>query len=248
VRNVGRLKGVACGYTGGPSRHRGVRACPTSRAHFRALPCAVQRDIGAGGGRGGHGSDHAGDPIASSMALPTPRTARRSASCGWRTHQDVMSEHIQASASSASAGDEGSFVVTLSLEDGYRFAVDPGIAGAEAFHVDEPPPLGAGSAASPSRVLAAAMASCLGSSLLFCLRKARIDVRSLRVQARGTMVRNARGRLRVGGLHLELFPEVTAADEQRMQRCLEIFEDFCVVTESVRQGIPVVVGVETRTT
>ncbi|HEX4933596.1 MAG TPA: OsmC family protein, partial [Gemmatimonadaceae bacterium] len=103
-----------------------------------------------------------------------------------------MSEHIQASTSSASAGDEGSFIVTLSLEDGYRFSVDPGRPGAEAFHVDEAPPLGAGSAASPSRVLAAAMASCLGSSLLFCLRKARIDVRSLRVQARGTMVRNER--------------------------------------------------------
>ncbi len=158
-----------------------------------------------------------------------------------------MSHSSQVPPSPPTNGDEGTFEITLALEAGYRFAVDPGTPGAEPFHVDETPPLGAGSAASPARVLAAAMASCLGSSLLFCLRKARIDVRALRVKARGTMTRNERGRLRVGGLHLELFPEVAAADEDRMQRCLEIFEDFCVVTESVRRGIPVVVGVETRT-
>jgi len=158
-----------------------------------------------------------------------------------------MSDSSHPPASSASSADDDRFVVTVALEQGYRFSVDSGIPGAEPFHVDEAPPLGGGTAASPSRVLAAAMASCLGSSLLFCLRKARIEVRALRVVARGTMLRNERGRLRVGGLNLELFPEVAAADEDRMQRCLEIFEDFCVVTESVRQGIPVVVGVETRT-
>lgn len=144
------------------------------------------------------------------------------------------------------APEDGTFSITLALEAGYRFAVDPALPGVEPFYIDEGPPLGAGSAANPSRVLASAMASCLGSSLLFCLRKARIEVRALRVTARGSMVRNARGRLRVGSLHIELFPEVAANDEARMQRCLEIFEDFCVVTESVRHGIPVVVGVETR--
>ncbi|MCC6928448.1 MAG: OsmC family protein [Gemmatimonadaceae bacterium] len=152
-------------------------------------------------------------------------------------------------ASSAANGsaDEGTFAVTLTLERGYRFAVDPELPGAEHFHIDESPPLGEGSAPNPSRVLASAMASCLASSLAFCLRKARIELKGLRVVARGTLVRNERKRLRVGSLHVELFPEVAESDVERMQRCLEIFEDFCVVTESVRGGIPVVVGVETHT-
>ena len=142
--------------------------------------------------------------------------------------------------------EEGSFDLTLTLEHGYRFAVDPQLPGAESFHIDELPPLGAASAPNPSRVLASALASCLGSSLAFCLGKARIELKGLRVTARGTLVRNERKRLRVGSLHFELFPEVAEGDVERMQRCLEIFEDFCVVTESVRAGIPVVVGVETH--
>ncbi len=137
------------------------------------------------------------------------------------------------------------FGITLTLERGYRFAVDADLPGAAPFVIDEGPPLGEGSGPNPSRVLAAAMASCLGSSLLFCLGKSRIAVRALRVEAHGTLVRNARGRLRVGRLDIRLHPDVAAEDVPRMARCLELFEDFCVVTESVRHGIPVEVGVVT---
>ena len=83
--------------------------------------------------------------------------------------------------------------------------MDPGLPGARGFRIDETPPLGAGSGPDPSRVLATAMASCLGSSLLFCLRKARIEVRALTVKASGKLVRNERKRLRVGAISVERF-------------------------------------------
>ena len=142
-----------------------------------------------------------------------------------------------------SAGEGNDFAVTLTLERGYRFSVDAQLPGVAPFAIDEGPPLGEGSGPNPSRLLAAAMASCLGSSLLFCLGKSRVPVRGLRVEASGTMTRNERGRLRVGHLAVTLHPDVAPEDVPRMARCLELFEDFCVVTESVRHGIGVDVAV-----
>ncbi len=147
------------------------------------------------------------------------------------------------STDSEAASPAGEYGISLTLDRGYRFEVDAQLPGVNPFVIDEGPPLGEGSGPSPTRVLLAAMASCLGASLLFCLGKSRIDVRGLRINASGTTIRNARGRLRVGPCSITLHPDVAPADVPRMQRCLDLFEDFCIVTESVRQGVPVSVQV-----
>lgn len=137
--------------------------------------------------------------------------------------------------------------VQLTNEGGYRFAVrfdDPGL---PVLHLDEPAPLGAGSAPNPTRWLAAAIAGCLGSSLRFCLARAHIPIQGLTSGVEVHLVRNAAGRLRVGDVAVRLAPEVTREDAARMRRCLEIFESFCIVTESVRTGFPVQVDVIPRT-
>ncbi|MFN8572405.1 MAG: OsmC family protein [Gemmatimonadaceae bacterium] len=139
------------------------------------------------------------------------------------------------------------FRVTVTLEQGYQFRVDPGMDGAEGFLIDEPPPLGKGAGPNPARVLASAMASCLGASFLFCLRKAQVEVTSLKVIADGHMVRDAKKRLRVGGIDIRLEPVFADPVQGRVERCQSIFEDFCVVTESVRHGIPVAVAVTPST-
>ena len=40
-------------------------------------------------------------------------------------------------------------------------------------------------------------------------------------------------------MDVRLEPVVPADQQPRMARCLEIFEDFCVVTGSVREGVEV---------
>jgi organic hydroperoxide reductase OsmC/OhrA len=109
--------------------------------------------------------------------------------------------------------------------------------------LDEPEPLGHSAGPNAARLIAAAVANCLSSSLLFCMRKFKQAPGTLRSEVKAELARNERGRLRIGRLDVTLRLSDTAADIQYFDRCLAQFEDFCVVTESVRKGIPVGVRV-----
>jgi uncharacterized OsmC-like protein len=140
------------------------------------------------------------------------------------------------------AGEQG-YRVTLDLEDGFRFAVgfdDPDL---PPLLMDEPPPLGEGAGPSAGPVHAAAVANCLSASALHCLRRARIDVQGMHTTVDVAFERDERGRLRVQGMEVQIEPVVAEEQHARMRRCLELFEDYCVVTQSVRRGIAVDVAV-----
>jgi uncharacterized OsmC-like protein len=109
---------------------------------------------------------------------------------------------------------------------------------------DEPQPIGKDMAPNASRLLAAAVGNCLSASLLFCAEKARANIKSLRARVKLEHGRNERGRLRIGKIDVEIIPEVDEAERSRFHRCLDKFEDFCVVTQSVRQGIDISVSVK----
>jgi organic hydroperoxide reductase OsmC/OhrA len=108
---------------------------------------------------------------------------------------------------------------------------------------DEPPPLGEGNAPNAAAVLGAAIGNCLAASFIFCLRKVRLDPEDLTAHVVVHVSRNENGRFRISGVEVELDPELRESDRARFDRCERLFEDFCVVTESVRRGIPVNVKV-----
>lgn len=141
---------------------------------------------------------------------------------------------------------ERSFTLDLTLQEGYAATVRFGNGTVPELTLDEPPPLGTGKGPDPSSVLGAAIAGCLSSSLAFCLRKSRIDLRGLTVHVAGVHGRNDAGRLRVTKLEVTIVPTVAAQDRDRLGRCEELFEDFCVVTEAVRHGIAVDVRIEPK--
>lgn len=147
-------------------------------------------------------------------------------------------------AATEQAPDSRDFCLTIWSYDGYGQIVDFTLDGVPVLGVDEPPPLGKGRGPNPAHLLGAAIGSCLASSLLFCLSKARVDVKELRTTVRGTVVRNAEGRLRIGAIEVTLSPSVSDEDRARVQRCRAIFEDFCLVTQSVREGIDIAVEVQ----
>ncbi len=140
--------------------------------------------------------------------------------------------------------EENRFEVTMELGEGYGFAVDFGQEGVPPLWMDEPAPLGDGSGPSAARLLAAAVGNCLSASALFCLRKARVPVSGMRTVVRTDLVRSPEGRLRIGKIDVSIHPEVPGEDRERMMRCLDLFEEFCIVTQSVRGGVEVEVGVE----
>lgn len=135
------------------------------------------------------------------------------------------------------------FEIHLEQEANYRFRADFGVAGVQPLIIDEPPPLGDAAGPNASRLLAAAVGHCLSASALFCLDRARIPVHGVHTVVTGSPTRNERGRMRIGGLKVTIELDVAEEDRMRMRRCLELFEDFCVVTASVRTGIPVEVEV-----
>ncbi len=111
------------------------------------------------------------------------------------------------------------------------------------LRLDEPEPLGHRSGPNASRLVGAAVGNCLSASLLFCLQKSKQTIRDIRTTVVGHLQRNERGRLRLGKFEVTITLDAETDNPQRLQRCLTLFEDYCVVTASIRRAIPVLVRV-----
>ncbi|MBI2315490.1 MAG: OsmC family protein [Betaproteobacteria bacterium] len=135
-------------------------------------------------------------------------------------------------------------VVTAKLkqEQDFRFAI-AFAGGAPPIYGDEPPPLGKASGPSPMQLLAAAVGNCLSDSLLFALRKFKQNPEPIETAVAATVDRNSENRLRVMNISVKLTLGVPAESLAHLDRALAQFEEFCTVSQSVRQGIPVTVEV-----
>jgi organic hydroperoxide reductase OsmC/OhrA len=144
--------------------------------------------------------------------------------------------------------EEGRFTINLEQQEDYRFNVKFDLPKAVDLLMDEPPPLGERTGPNAARLLAAAAGNCLSASLLFCLTKTmdQVPERSINTQVVCRMVRNEKKRLRVGGLDVRLIIGQTLEESAKLKRCLDLFEDFCVVSASIRRGIPMKVTVENQ--
>ncbi len=100
---------------------------------------------------------------------------------------------------------------------------------------------GEGSGPTPGMLLAASLLNCMMASFLYCLNKKRIDVDDFKGDIKATIER-VDDRLRITKLDAVLKPEVE--DKEKIQQCIKIFEDYCIVTQSVKNGIDIDVKVE----
>jgi uncharacterized OsmC-like protein len=139
------------------------------------------------------------------------------------------------------------FSITIDQIQDYEFRVAFDKAQYADLMVDEPPPIGRDSAPNPSRLLAAAVGNCLCASYLFSARKVRANLLGIHATVALWNHRNDQGRLRIGRIQVEIKPKFeSGTDPGKIERCRSIFEDYCVVTESVRGGIETAVKVQTE--
>jgi hypothetical protein len=104
---------------------------------------------------------------------------------------------------------------------------------------DEPVPLGTGTGPSPVQLLCAALGNCLSDSLLFAFRKFKQTPEPIQCEVQAQVGRNEQGRIRVLKIAAKLKLGVAGTQLEHAERVLSQFEEFCTVTQSVGQGIPI---------
>ena len=134
---------------------------------------------------------------------------------------------------------EHDFTIELQQQADYRFATRYDAPGIPLLVTDERPPLGADAGPNPSRLLTTAVANCLVASLLFAMRKFGNEPGPITAEASVTIGRNAQKRLRITHIAVELKLGVAADAIVQRERILAQFEEFCIVTQSVREGMQV---------
>lgn len=127
---------------------------------------------------------------------------------------------------------------------GHRFEVEFDDPRYPRLVVDEPEPLGTGEGPNPVRLLSAAVGHCMGSSLVYCLGKARVKAEGIETRVRMELVKCEQGYWRIGGIGVKILLNVKEEDRGKMARCLGLYEEYCTVTQGLRLGTRVAVDVE----
>jgi len=95
----------------------------------------------------------------------------------------------------------------------------------------------------PSRLLGLALLGCLSASFIFCLKKKNLTIDDLNATAELTIARNEKGFWRVMRVDVDINIIISdPATRKRADQCKKMFEQYCIVTQAVREGIDVEVN------
>nr|VFK52702.1 MAG: Uncharacterized OsmC-related protein [Candidatus Kentron sp. TUN]VFK53277.1 MAG: Uncharacterized OsmC-related protein [Candidatus Kentron sp. TUN]VFK60466.1 MAG: Uncharacterized OsmC-related protein [Candidatus Kentron sp. TUN] len=137
----------------------------------------------------------------------------------------------------------GRFTIQMEHLEGFEYKVKFDWPQPDDLLMDEPAPLGQQKGPNASRILAAAVGNCLTASLMFCAGKHEPPDQGAKTEVTCMIVRDEEGRMRVGGMEVGITVSGKTEQSERLKGCLKLFEDFCVVTASVKKGIPIQVTV-----
>jgi len=92
----------------------------------------------------------------------------------------------------------------------------------------------------PSRLIGLAVIGCLSSSFIFCLKKRDFTLDNLKAEAEVIIGRNDKGFWRVKKINVNIDVKIDDPEtRKRADQCRKMFEQYCIVTQAIREGIEV---------
>lgn len=130
--------------------------------------------------------------------------------------------------------------------DDYKFIVDFNKDSIPDLFMDESEdiPGGEGKGPTASMLIAAAIGNCLSASLQFCLTKKKNKVNELKTKVVIFRERNKEGFWRISEANVTITPDIENTEDSSVQRCIEIFRKYCIVSSSLEAGIKINVNIE----
>ena len=101
-------------------------------------------------------------------------------------------------------------------------------------------------------LLGMAVVSCLSASFIFCLEKRNLTLEDLEANAEISFKEPKKGYKRVDSINVKIIPKTNDPEVlKRVKQCIKeikgghmFFEESCIITPSVREGIKIQVDVE----
>ena len=142
--------------------------------------------------------------------------------------------------------EEGTTKAKITLEKDMIFKCDIGNMKLEDCYIDETNVNEADKLGpNPTRLLANAILGCLSASFIFCLKKRNLTIDDLTAEAEVTIGRKEKGFLRITKIEVTITPKIDDPEvRKRADQCKKMFENYCTVTASVREGINVEVNLD----
>ena len=93
---------------------------------------------------------------------------------------------------------------------------------------------------SPTKLLALSVLGCLSLSFSFCLQKENFSLSEFDGKAEVIIMRNDKGFWRVKKINVEMIPKIDTPEmRKRADQCRKFFEQYCIISESLRSGFEV---------
>ncbi len=140
---------------------------------------------------------------------------------------------------------EFTYEVNMKKLENYKFIVDFGKKSIPSLLMDETKDIPGGEETGPtaSMLMGAAVGNCLSASLVFCLSKKRVNLKNLKTMITLKRKRNDKGYWSISEIVVDLQPEIAEEDRARFDQCVEIFRNYCIVSNSIETGIPLTVNI-----